>query len=368
MLSASAGRRGFGAKGFGSKGKDTKVPSESPAVARAHAAADAPRAPAPDVTRILSELDESQDIFWQLIGPILSTDPALAGVDLSRVAALVDFSRGRRDAIEADPAWRACVADPFRPHAELHAYMPGIVPASAWHDPAEFTFAAELEAHHDVISREFDELLRSNATAATFQHVTEMNYDAGWKTLVLRYNGGRIARFPYELCPTTTAILDSIPIAGRIAGFNRQLPTSGIPLHSDGNNMWLTLQMGIKLPNPERGAAERGAQSTDASRARRPWIRVGSETRHWDEGKCLVYDTTFEHETFNPSADAERIVLHVDFWNTISTRRPEARAAAAAAGALSDGELVAMRKIYSLREQFLKAEGVGSVAAQRLGN
>ena len=64
------------------------------------------------------------------------------------------------------------------------------------------------------------------------------NYDAGWKTMVLFYNGHRIQDFPYHLCPVTTRILESVPLAGRIAGFNRQQPRSGIPCHSDGNNMW----------------------------------------------------------------------------------------------------------------------------------
>jgi hypothetical protein len=36
--------------------------------------------------------------------------------------------------------------------------------------------------------------------------------------------GHRIDDFPYERCPVTLSILDTIPIAGRIAGFNRQAP------------------------------------------------------------------------------------------------------------------------------------------------
>ena len=80
-----------------------------------------------------------------------------------------------------------------------------------------------------------------------------------------------------------------------------------------------------------------------------------------------MYDTTYEHETFTPSKCEERVVLHVDFWNAASTRVPAARPAAAAAGALSDAELAAMQKVYALRERFLAAEGVSSVANQQLG-
>jgi beta-hydroxylase len=322
------------------------------------------------VGAIISSLDESSDVFWQLIGPILQTDPALAGADLSRVLSLVEICNGNTALLEADPAWRACVADPLRPHQELHAYLPGIAPASPWHDPMDFGFAHELSANAATIAAEFEALLGSESAAACFQHVTEMNYDSGWKTLVLRYNGGEIEAFPYALCPTLNSILDTVPVAGRIAGFNRQLPRSGIPLHSDGNNMWLTLQMGIKLPRQEGPAAAQslGPRSSEESRAVRPWVRVGAEARHWDVGRCLVYDTTFEHETFNPSPHDERVVLHVDFWNAVSTRTPEARGRARAAGALTDAELAAMRKVYALREQFLKAEGVSAVAKQRLGS
>ena len=60
----------------------------------------------------------------------------------------------------------------------------------------------------------------------------------------------------------TERILSAVPVAGRIAGFNRQQPGSGIPLHSDGNNMWLTLQMAVSLP--ARAAAADAAAAAAA--------------------------------------------------------------------------------------------------------
>ena len=128
--------------------------------------------------------------------------------------------------------------------------------------------------------------------------------------------------------------METVPLAGRIAGFNRQQPKSGIPLHSDGNNMWLTCQMGIQVP--------------DGQKAR---IRVGPETRYWERGQCLVYDTTYEHETFNDSDTQERVVLHVDFFNTLT---------------MTPLEIDIMRYIYTMREEFMKAEGVAKVGAQIL--
>lgn len=89
------------------------------------------------------------------------------------------------------------------------------------------------------------------------------------------YCAGKELTRPTAVCPVTTSILERVPVAGRIAGFNRQAPNSGIPLHSDGNNMWLTCQMGIDVPSDESA-----------------WIRVGSEKAHWKNGHAIVYDTT----------------------------------------------------------------------------
>ena len=31
----------------------------------------------------------------------------------------------------------------------------------------------------------------------------------------------------------------------------------------------------------------------------------------------MIYDTTFEHETFNPSDDEERVVLHIGLYDCV---------------------------------------------------
>ena len=67
--------------------------------------------------------------------------------------------------------------------------------------------------------------------------------------------------------------------------------------------------------------------------------------------ECLLYDTTYDHETMNESEDQERVVLHIDFFNTL---------------AMASDEIDIMRYIYSMREEFMKAEGVAKVGAQIL--
>lgn len=281
------------------------------------------------------------DPFWQLLPSLISTKfPTASDKDLERVAGMVEFSIG------AGKVEDNVVENPWRPHTELHAYMPGLGEAEPFLDPDQLDLCKQLSENYDVISSEYEALLEERFDRKgndRFQSVTSMNYEAGWKTMVLFYNGHRIKDFPYHLCPVTTKIMESVPIAGRIAGFNRQQPQSGIPLHSDGNNMWLTCQMGIKVPPTITNEAGEDVPSAH--------IRVGPETRHWEEGQCLLYDTTYEHETFNAHPTEERVVLHVDFFNTLK---------------MTPLEIKVLQYIYDMREQFMKAEGVAKVGAQVL--
>jgi aspartyl/asparaginyl beta-hydroxylase (cupin superfamily) len=80
--------------------------------------------------------------------------------------------------------------------------------------------------------------------------------------------------------------------------------------------MWLTVQMGIQVPEGEKA-----------------WIRVIPETKRWKNGECILYDTTLEHETMNEHESHKRVVLHIDFFNMLR---------------MTPVQTEAMRYIYSL--------------------
>jgi aspartyl/asparaginyl beta-hydroxylase (cupin superfamily) len=69
-----------------------------------------------------------------------------------------------------------------------------------------------------------------------------------------------------------------------------------IAAHRGPTNLRLRCHLGIEVP------------SGDCA------IRVGDETRHWEEGSCLVFDDSFEHEAWNHT-EQDRIVLIVDLWH-----------------------------------------------------
>jgi len=43
-------------------------------------------------------------------------------------------------------------------------------------------------------------------------------------------------------------------------------------------------------------------------------MRVGDETRTVQEGKCVVFDDSWEHEAWN-DGDGTRVVLILDVWH-----------------------------------------------------
>ena len=277
---------------------------------------------------------EDIDPFWELIPSLIQSKfPNAKNEELERVAGFVSHALDPNLPLEHD-----IIDEPWRPHDDIHAYMPNLSETKPFHDPMQLELCRKLCENIEVIEQEYeallDDMINGKDKKDRFQSVTSMNYESGWKTLVLFYNGHRIKDFPYHLCPVTTEIMESVPLAGRIAGFNRQQPKSGIPLHSDGNNMWLTTQLGVKIPDGEQA-----------------YIRVGPETKHWKRGECLLYDTTYEHETMNDHESQERVVLHVDFFNTLS---------------MTPLEIDIMRYIYTMREEFMKAEGVAKVGSQIL--
>ena len=101
-------------------------------------------------------------------------------------------------------------------------------------------------------------------------------------------------------CPKTAAILENLPLV-RIAEhapeicFSILTPDSHILPHHGSTNARLVTHLPLVVP-PECA------------------IVVGGEKHVWEEGRCITFDDTFEHEAWNRS-DTTRAVLIVDVWN-----------------------------------------------------
>jgi beta-hydroxylase len=101
-----------------------------------------------------------------------------------------------------------------------------------------------------------------------------------------------------KLCPKTAAILDELPEIISCDFSVMKAKTHILP-HKGYSKMVLRCHLPLIIPDTERCA-----------------LRVGDETHHWEEGKLVIFDDSFDHEAWNHS-DALRAVLMFDIPNPL---------------------------------------------------
>lgn len=152
----------------------------------------------------------------------------------------------------------------------------------------QFPFTKNLEDNWPAIYRELESLQGKNFIDWSERYL----YKEGWTTFGLYGFGIKIEK-NCHLCPETSKLLEQIPNLVT-AGFSSLRAGTSIAPHTGYPDGVLRCHLGLIIPGDECG------------------IRVGAETRHWEAGKCLVFDDTLEHEAWNNSART-RVVLLLDF-------------------------------------------------------
>ncbi|MCA1567909.1 MAG: aspartyl/asparaginyl beta-hydroxylase domain-containing protein [Acidobacteria bacterium] len=181
----------------------------------------------------------------------------------------------------------------FNPPALIRgAVFPGLS-SKAWYDISEFAWTAALEARYEMIKAEVTAMAQSRAGLEQYSYPGLG--DNNWQSFMFFKEGKRFVE-NCARCPETTKLLETIPGGLRREAMISLLGSGArIPAHRDSGNQLLTCHFGLVIP---RGCG----------------IRVGGESRLWQEGKCLIFDTSYEHEAWNDSEET-RIVLLVDFWH-----------------------------------------------------
>ena len=164
-------------------------------------------------------------------------------------------------------------------------------------ETAQFPWVEHIERNWTVIRDELAVLLEDHDALPNFQDISkdqiEITNDDRWKTLFL-YGYGFEAKLGVELCPKTAALMREIP-GMTTAMFSILSPRKHILDHRGPYKGVLRYHLGLIVPE-------------DAPSCR---IRVGEDIRHWEEGKSLIFDDTFNHEVWNDT-DETRVVLFVD--------------------------------------------------------
>ncbi|HEY8304566.1 MAG TPA: aspartyl/asparaginyl beta-hydroxylase domain-containing protein, partial [Solirubrobacteraceae bacterium] len=160
-----------------------------------------------------------------------------------------------------------------------------------------FPWIEEVERDWLVIREELEAVMADREALPNFQDISkdqiEITDDDRWKTLFL-YGYGFKAKLGIELCPRTAALMERIP-GMTTAMFSILSPEKHILDHRGPYKGVLRYHLGLIVPE-------------DAASCR---IRVGDDLRHWQEGRSMVFDDTFNHEVWNDT-DETRVVLFVD--------------------------------------------------------
>jgi aspartyl/asparaginyl beta-hydroxylase (cupin superfamily) len=174
-------------------------------------------------------------------------------------------------------------------------WFPGLT-AKAWYEPSDYPDAVgELERNWEVIRDELVALCGGNGGFQGYRQERKVFYSSDeWKVCYFRFGSANVED-NRQLCPKTSAILDRIPRLAQLAMFSALRPGGHILPHCGTNNCKITLHLGLKVPR-------------DCE------MRVGSQSRTWTEGRCLLFDDSFEHEVWNRS-NATRFVLLLDVWH-----------------------------------------------------
>jgi aspartyl/asparaginyl beta-hydroxylase (cupin superfamily) len=179
-------------------------------------------------------------------------------------------------------------------------FVPGLRDRPWW-DAGEFAAATALQASYQAIRAEFLNILLCGQLRLHPQSrggPRAQISDGDWNIFEI-LSDGRVNAASSVLAPRTSRTLMSLPEVttnpNGLAYFSVLDPGVHIKAHCGPTNSRIRIHLGLLAP---AGAA----------------MRVGHETRPWQEGACTVFDDSWEHEVFN-SSEFLRAVLLFDVWH-----------------------------------------------------
>lgn len=169
-------------------------------------------------------------------------------------------------------------------------------------DIACFPWVAEIEADWRKVRAELDQVMKYRDAMPSFQDIVKevglIQSDDQWKTFFLK-GVGMDCEENARRCPETMKVLSKIP--GCTTGFFSILsPHKHIPHHRGPWAGVLRLHLGLLVPEPAHMCR----------------IRIANEVHAWQEGRCIIFDDTYNHEVWNDT-DGYRVVLFVDFARSL---------------------------------------------------
>jgi aspartyl/asparaginyl beta-hydroxylase (cupin superfamily) len=244
----------------------------------------------PEVNRARQAIDEAHQRYAQRLDDVLASQKQVLDSGLDRFALSIDLLLKRKQRYLQQPT----------------GYFFPSLPDTQFHDPTDFGWSAAVEAATRRIHQEYLSALAAGAELKPFiatspdhpPHLTRLANSLDWSAYHLHETGRRVDEHVAQ-CPETMAALSAVPLpflpgVGPSVFFSVLRPGAHIQSHHGMMNTRLVCHLPLIIP-------------PDCA------IRVGNETRSWEEGKLLIFNDAIEHEAWNRS-DQPRVVLIFEIW------------------------------------------------------
>lgn len=188
---------------------------------------------------------------------------------------------------------------------EASSYIAGLTARPYWDvHGGSFPWMVTLEKNYETIRDELRAGLANpdverlgNSVWVPAVRDDADGYGPDWRTLVLQ-DRGEWEPTNCGFFPKTVALVKAAGTPSVEVFFAKQAPQTGIKPHTDFTNFIMTSHLGLDVPP-----------------APQSWMKVGEETRYWENGKGMCADTSFIHSTYNESETEDRYVLIIRFWH-----------------------------------------------------
>lgn len=192
---------------------------------------------------------------------------------------------------------------------EARSYVPNLSIKPFW-DVSDVSWSRHLEENWEVVRDEFRRVALgdekwikengNNVWAGAVDTAAGGEYGPGWRTLVLM-DSGRWDSVNSGLFPETCRLIQKSGVPCVEAFFASMDPQSDIKPHSDNVNFVLTSHLGLEIPGND-------------SEPKACRLSVGDQTRPWEEGQVMMFDTSLLHDAVNDS-DKYRYILMMRVWH-----------------------------------------------------
>jgi ornithine lipid ester-linked acyl 2-hydroxylase len=165
-------------------------------------------------------------------------------------------------------------------------------------DAAQFPFLKAFEDNWQAIRAELEDVLKDRKSLPAFHEISpdqkKISRDDRWKTFIF-WGFGTPSEVNCKRCPRTAQLLATVP-GLQTAWFSILAPGYHIRPHRGVTKGVVRVHLGLIVPEQRDRCV----------------MRVDDQWLTWQEGKCLVFDDTYEHEVSNDTEE-ERVVLLFDF-------------------------------------------------------